>query len=120
MAVKKFTPRASSAKKAEPIEFEVYDQTFTAVPTLPGIALLSFMSALDNRADGESENQANARIMAEIVPFFEAALEEESYKRFMKVASNPETPLEIEDLVEIISYLIEKFTTPHPTTGSSK
>ena len=114
MAVKKFTPKASKQKK-EPIPFELYDETFNALPYLQGTVILDFMTATSS-VDGEDNNSG---IVKEVLPFFEAALEPESYERFKALTKSHDKIVEFDDLMEILAWLIEQYTA-RPTSGSEK
>lgn len=101
-----FTPKKRTEK---PPTFDVYDQTFTGRPAIQGAVVLEFLETSDG-LDG-------ANSAKKILSFFESALEEESYVRFNELIHNPETVIELEELTEILAFLIEEYTS-RPTQAS--
>lgn len=115
MAVKKFTPKAQNSKRT-PIKFELYEEQFEAVPHLQGITMIHFIEATSNL---EGSEESSAGIVSEIMPFFKAALVPESYERFKALTKSHDKVLEIDDLMDILSWLIQEYT-DRPTSGSNK
>lgn len=111
--IKKFTPRAAKSTK-KPIEFEVYDETFTARPHIQGTVVLDFIAASNASEDN------NASLIKEVMPFFKAALLDESYERFETLIHSDDKIIEFEDLMEILGYLIQEYTDRPSSSGSGK
>ena len=112
----------SHNKKAskQPVTFELigvdeegneYSETFTARPKIPGIAVLEFAAA------GTGDN-GNASVAA-IYNFYSIALPQEEYERFYAFAKDPKYDVELDDLVEIIGFLIEEYAS-RPTEAPSQ
>jgi len=112
--IKKFTPKAAQSKR-KPLEFEIYDETFSAVPHLQGTTLINFIEA----STEPDEDKANSALIAEVMPFFKSALLPESYERFVALTESHEKIVEFDDLMEIVSWLISEYTA-RPTSGSDK
>lgn len=107
-ARKSFAPKKKAA--AKPVEFDLLDETFTAVPKIPGITLLEFI------ASGEGEDSGGA-VAKGILDYLRSSMKKEEYKRFHDFVSDPENEIEIDTLSEIVSYLIEQQSS-RPTEAS--
>lgn len=105
MAAKTPAPRhrSFSVKHEEqsPLTFDLEGQTFEARPAIPGAVLLDLVAVAGD------EGAAGA---GSIISFFEKALVPESYERFDVLIKDPEVLIGIETLVEILSWLIEEYT----------
>lgn len=86
-----------------------YTATFTARPSVPGMTVLSFAAA------GAGENSSGS--IAAVYGFFEKALEEEEYDRFVKFVEDPAYDVDLDTLVEIIGFLVEEYAS-RPTQAS--
>lgn len=91
-----------------PLTFDLEEQNFEARPAIPGAVLLELVA----HASDEGAESAGA-----IVGFFEKALVAESYERFNVLVNDPDVIISIETLVEILSWLIEEYTS-RPTSAS--
>jgi hypothetical protein len=100
---KVFTPK--KRKALPPISFEIYDQTFEAYPEVQGSVILEFAAAMDG---GDDDNGAASAAL--IVSFFDKVLKPESLKAFKKLTHDPETIVEVDELAEIVSWLLEEYT----------
>lgn len=113
MTEKKIARHRSFTRKAraavEPPTFDIYDQTFTGRPEIQGAVVLEFLETADG-ADGASSAK-------KILSFFESALEPESNERFQVLIHDPETVVDLEELTEILAWLIEEYTS-RPTQAS--
>ena len=67
----------------EPISFKLYEQEFLCHPALQGKVLLDMASASVSQ-----DAAASAKIMYD---FFKAAMQEESYTKFLAVLEDPNT-----------------------------
>lgn len=107
--VKSFTP-AKKKEAKEPIEFELFGDTFKAYPKIAGVTLLEFIASGNNSEDGSSTAQG-------ILDYLKASMKKEEYQRFHAVVSDPENEVEIETLSEIVAYLIgEQSSRPTPAS----
>lgn len=96
--------RSFSAKRPEnlaPLTFDLEGQTFEAHKAIPGAVLLDLVA----HAGDEGGESAGA-----IVSFFEQALVPESHERFDALIKDPEAQIPLETLVEILTWLIEEYT----------
>lgn len=110
-----FTPASSEKKQApkvEPITFDLYDQTFTALPTIQGLVLMEFV---------ESTTAGGSASISALKGFLEQALGETEYARFSKLAHDPdpEKEIDIKTIGEIVGFLVEEYS-QRPTTASSE
>lgn len=96
--------------KAEGIEFELDGEAFEAYGEVPGAVLLDFISASDSDSNGKSA--------ASILDYLNKSLNEENFKRFDKIIRDPERPIKIELLAEIVTYLIEERTSRNTVASS--
>ena len=94
--------KGSKSKNTEPITFDLYDETFTAIPALQGAVLIDFVGATSS--DNPSQSAAV------ILDFFEEVLEDESYKRFQALTHSKDEIVDINDLSDIVAWLIEQYS----------
>ena len=80
---------------------EEFTETFTARPSIPGMAVLSFAA--------EGTNTEGNQSVAAVYNFYSVAMEEEEYKRFKAFAGDPKYDIELDTLVEIIGFLVEEY-----------
>lgn len=119
MARKKFVPQSAKESK-KPIEFELLDQVLYATPQVPGVVLLDFIAVASDIEEEDVENEdaeKGAEVVSKIMPFFKAVLLPDSYKTFLKLTMSQENIIELPDLLEIFSWLMEKYTN-RPLDGS--
>jgi hypothetical protein len=94
----------------EPVTFTLHGQAFTAAPAIQGAYLLHFVS----QADSGDGGQASAALMS----FYQRVLAPESWERFEKLINDPDTIVSIEQLTEIVGWMVSEYT-KRPTPGSS-
>ena len=104
--IKSFGNKAAKAK--EPILFEIFDNTFEAYPQIPGAVLMDFIGSADD------SSSANAK---SIMEYLKASMKPSEFERFDVALRDPENIVEISDISEIVSYLIEEQAS-RPTTAS--
>jgi hypothetical protein len=120
--VKKTAPRHRSFGKrktveAKPVTFGFFDDdnyVFECKPRLQGAVILDFVAA-----STEDEGAAAAGHMVDLI---RKALKDETERtRFddLIYSDDPELVIEIEELGEVVSYLVEEYTT-RPTQGSEQ
>jgi hypothetical protein len=108
---------SSRPKVLTPVTFELNDESFTAVPSVPGAKLLDFIADADSN-DGGRAAQA-------LVDFLEGAIIEDDRERFRNLIRDPEQSVEIEVIAEICEWLVGEYsqrpTTPptQPSAGPS-
>lgn len=101
-----------SASEFEPLTFDIDGVSFTPRPALPGTALLEFI----RDADDEEGNSAKA-----LYVFLERALVPDEYKRLREVLDSPDRVIDIADIGEIVSWLIEEYSArPTQPSGNSE
>ena len=89
-------------KKAIPLSFDLDGETFAVHSRLPGAALIDFASA----ATSEDVSKSTSATLE----FFEGAMTDDEHARFNKFIRDPVREVEIEDLAEIVEWLIEEYT----------
>lgn len=95
----------------EPLEFELFDETFHCRPELQGTTLLTY----SKRFGSEDAAEVNAAFL----DFFESALKAESYARFKEICDSEDKIIKIEKLGEIAEWLVEEYT-DRPTQPSKE
>ncbi len=98
------------SETADPIQFRVGTEVFTALPTIP-LARMSQLSKL--RMEGESNNLVDG-----ITRVFNSILEPESYARFVEGLNSSENPIGITHVTKILPWLMEQYGL-RPTEASS-
>ena len=93
----------------EKLSFKIHGEEFECVTALPGKTLLNF-AAVSSSEDGAESAKA-------ISYFFEKVLVPESYARFEVLTDDPNRLVTVENLAQIIEFLIEELT-DRPTQGS--
>lgn len=105
MAVRKTVKSFTSSKEkvtAEPIEFELEGETFSAYGQVPGAVLLDFIAASSQE---DSSGTAGA-----ILGYLKSSMDRENFSRFDKLTRNPDVIIELQVLADIVAYLIEERT----------
>lgn len=111
-----FGKRTKAGKKVKPIEFDLFDgeYVFQCKQRLQGAIILDFIAAAESD-DGSSG-------AGHITELIEAALlTKEDRDLFNQVirSEDPDDVIEIQDLTDIVTYLVEKYTS-RPTSGSEQ
>lgn len=88
--------------KTEPITFDLFDETFTAIPEIQGTTLMGLMQAND-----PDDPAASVRM---ILDFFPLVLEDESYERFHALTTSKDKIVSAETLAEIVGWLVEEYS----------
>lgn len=99
-----------SDDQAEPLKFRLHGEEFSCIPQVPGKVMLDFAAKTgkdDPGADGA----------AVVVDFFKTVMYPESYTRFDILASDRDKIVTIEQLMEIIEWLMENYSN-RPTQRS--
>lgn len=102
------------SKKREPVEFKIDDDLFVAPPVLP----IPTMQELAETAESIKTEKNNAALFAKITSIFDAVLTDTSARRFRERISSKEEPVDIEQLVDIMLWLLEEYGL-RPTQPSS-
>lgn len=112
MTVAKKRHRSFSPKvEGEPITFDLYGQTFTARPEIPGALILDFASS------GGNEGASN---VSAITDFFKSTLLADDFVRFDKLIHDPETLVTLTTLTDIIEFLVEEYSDGRPLEASEQ
>lgn len=100
------------ASDGEDVSFTINGMTFFATPDPPGGALL---------LAGSLEGKEPAQQMASVGVFLDAVLLEESRARFEKAlySSDPKANITLEEVADIVKWLMEDVYVGRPTTLSS-
>jgi hypothetical protein len=93
----------SNSTPAEPITFKIHDEEFTCRGEIPGKVMLDLVAKSANQ-----EDPANSAAM--ITDFFNYAMEEESYNRFIALAEDPIRIVTMETLTDIVGWLVEEYS----------
>ncbi|UXE04238.1 tail assembly chaperone [Gordonia phage BlueNGold] len=99
------------------LDMELNDQVFKVRPKMSGIALLRVIGSME----GEDEGAAAGAM----IDFISRAFLEEDRERGMNYLEFGEPPIELEDLKDIVQYLIGQYTgnftdpSPSSTSGSA-
>ncbi len=91
-----------AADKTEPITFELYEETFEAVPALQGKTLMGLIS---NASIDDAAQSAGM-----ILTFFDKVLVPESLERFNALQESTEKIVPVETLAEIVGWLVEEYS----------
>jgi hypothetical protein len=102
------------SKKREPVEFQIDDDIFTAPSILP----VPSMQELAEVANAIKVETDNAKLFQRITEVFDAVLTETSAKRFRQRVTSKEEPIDVEQLVDIMLWLLEEYGL-RPTQPSS-
>lgn len=102
------------SKKREPVEFQIDDDIFTAPSILP----VPSMQELAEVANAIKIETDNAKLFQRITEVFDAVLTEASAKRFRQRVTSKEEPIDVEQLVDIMLWLLEEYGL-RPTQPSS-
>jgi hypothetical protein len=86
----------------EPIDMNIYDQTFKVRGDMSGIQLLHMIKALDGDSELDSAET--------MISFIERAVLTADRERCMEYLENSEPAVPLTMLTEIISWLIEEYT----------
>lgn len=104
-------------KKRKPIHFKVDDDDFYCVEALLPDTLQDIMQMLQTRTDA-SDTERAAALVSKLRDIFKLFLLEESFELFSARLSNPRKPIDIQQLLEIIQWIVEVYT-KRPTTQPS-
>lgn len=90
------SPKASS----EPIKFKIGDTEITALPQVDGWTTIKFVEGLSSDDTGVS--------MGAMRLYIEKSFDEVNRKIFVREIENPANGFKIEDIMEILSFLMEE------------
>lgn len=111
------TPTRDFTRKRERLVFRIDDDLFEAAPAIPGDMLTEFAKRYANVGDAPLEQQLN--VMKDALSL---VLLPESHARFTKRLSDVENPIELEQTVEVVQWLMECYgrrpTQPSSTSAS--
>lgn len=84
----------------DPITFELEGETIEAFPTVDGWTSLEFYR-------GVSSDEPSEKLGA-VMTYIEASFDDKNKKLFLSVVKNPDNGYELDDIVEIMNYLVEE------------
>lgn len=85
---------------ADPIEFDVAGVKIKALPTVSGMTTLRFLEGISS--DESRDNLAAVRL------YLDKSFDADNKKLFLKTVDDPDNEIELADLTEIMSWLVEK------------
>lgn len=92
----------------DPVTFDLAGENFTAYPKLPGAVILEFISATD---------EGSATTAGALIKFLKDAMDDGNFSRLNAIFHDKEIMVEIEDIADIVSYLVEEYS-DRPTEAS--
>lgn len=105
---------SNKKKKGEPIPFEIEGsartEQFVANPSVPGAVLLELIGS------SESDGAESAK---SITTYLKSSMSKAEFKKFDNFIKDPENEVELDTLVEVVSYLIEEQSS-RPTEASTE
>jgi len=100
MATKSFGKRKTV--KRGPITFQIHEEEFRVRGHMSGLRILNLLSSMDSSRENDSAQ--------EMKKFLERAFIDEDREKGMDYLANSEEPVELSDLVEIITWLISEYS----------
>jgi hypothetical protein len=99
--------KSKNVEESEPLTFDIDDETFTCFPEIPGKVLLDIM-----RPAAIADEDTRGVVMAvSVLDFFEKVMEPDEHERLAKRLDDPKRIVDMEQMSEIMSWLIEEYTT---------
>lgn len=114
----KNTPKtfSGSAKnkgvKKDPITFELEGETIEAYPTVDGWTSLEFYRGVSSEEPSEK--------LGAVMTYIEASFDNKNKKLFLSAVKNPENGYELDDIVDIMNYLVEERSAGRDLAESSE
>jgi hypothetical protein len=100
---KDFGRGKGAGRPDEPLSFKLHGEIFHAKPRIQGQLLLELVE--------KSTDTENTSAQAGIISsFFKEVLKKESYERFQVLLHDDERIVEVEDMAEIVGWLMEEYT----------
>ena len=100
--------------EAEPLTFDLGDEEFSCYPEVQGKTILDIMKV----AAAGDEDSRGVLMAVSILDFFQKVMPPEEYGRFEALMEDPKRIVPMDTLSEIMSWLIEEYTS-RPTQPSS-
>lgn len=107
------TPTRDFTRKRERLTFRIDDDVFEAAPAIPGDTLTEFATRYTDITDKPVADQLG--VMKDALSL---VLLPESHARFTKRLKDPEHPIELEQVVDVVQWLMEHYGR-RPTKPSS-
>lgn len=102
------------SKKKPPVEFQIDDDIFIAPSVLP-VPTMQELASVAGSLKNETDND---KLFAEIANIFNVILTDASAVRFQERLRSKEEPIDVEQLVDIMMWLLEEYGL-RPTQPSS-
>lgn len=103
-------------KKRKPVYFKIDDDTFHCVEALAPDTLQDIMKMIRTETDA-SETDRAAAVLGKLRGIFQLFLLEESFEVFASRLGNSRKPIDVGQLLDITSWIVEVYT-GRPTTPS--
>lgn len=113
MARHKTFAGGTSISEFEPINFTLNGEEFNCHPAIPGAVLLEFVKDADSGTGDSAKALYN---------FLASSMPEEEYEKLQKTLKNPKVIIEIETIGEIVTWLVEEYSsrpTQRPENSSN-
>ena len=104
-------------KKRKPVNFRIDDDVFHCVEALLPDTLEELMTLVKTRADAGDADRA-AAVVGKLRDIFKLFLLDDSYELFASRLGNPRKPIDIQQLLEIIQWIVEVYTKGRTTPSS--
>lgn len=91
-----------AADKTTPLTFRLYGETFHAIPSIQGKALMGLVKSSDTDNPAESANM--------VMEFYDKVLLPESLVRFNALLDSQDKIVPVETLAEIVGWLVEEYS----------
>lgn len=98
---KVFSAETKNKKKVEdlePIVFDFYGEDLTALSWVPGLTTLNYLEGISNDEDNSAQLRA-------VNYYIKESFDKENYAKFQKVANDPKNGIELEEIMEVLSYI---------------
>lgn len=102
-------------KKRTPLRFQIDDDLFDAVPTIPAEIMIEFAESMTS---ADPTKMAPKEMVGALRRVIEMVLHPESLARFKTRMKDPLNPIDMEQLDEIVTWLFEEYGM-RPTEESS-
>lgn len=93
-------------RKRKPIQFTIDEDTFNAVPTIPAETMIEFAESMSS---ADPTKMSPGEMVGALRRVIEMVLHPESLKRFKERMKDPQNPIDMEQLDEIVTWLFEEY-----------
>jgi hypothetical protein len=111
-----------TAVNTDPIEFDIDGRTFRCQPQLPAGLIMRFADVTAAN-DDKDDTSGNTEMIKFIRDFLNAAIVPEQRQEMLDLLDNPDVPVSINLLIDVLSWLATEYTArptgPSPSATSS-